>query len=133
MAGGGSPIRGAARQSRRDKQIWAKKSLLIGQLRAFRRGVKGREEPPELGGMAMEAKPDFIRPEPFTALTLQDGQRYFAVVELVRTIEAEIEREASIRRRGRPGLSPRRLLLTRAAHHGRRFSKALAPLVGVEG
>ena len=84
--------------------------------------------------MEPQSLPFSPRPEPFiNPVMLEDAERYYRIVELVRTIEAEIEREAAIRRPGRPGVSRRGLLLTRAAHHGRRFSKALAPLVGVEG
>jgi hypothetical protein len=69
------------------------------------------------------------RPEPFTAQTPIDADAYFAAQEVLRRLQREFEGEMAIRI-GR-GQSRRAAFLARALMHGKRLTRALAPLAGI--
>jgi hypothetical protein len=72
-----------------------------------------------------------IRPRPPLRQTLQDGQRYFALAELLDDLQAQIEQEAAVRGPGRRGFSRRALALNRSLGYGRRMLRLLQPLCGI--
>ena len=80
----------------------------------------------------LRAPSRFIRPEPVTPRTLLDAERYFALSELARVLEAEIEAEARLRAAGQRRLGRREQFLTRTLQHLRRTTHSLAPLAGLE-
>ena len=66
----------------------------------------------------LRAPSKFIRPEPFSPpRSLVDAERYFVLTELARTIEGEIEAEATLRSPGQRGLGRREQFLTRTLQH----------------
>ena len=80
----------------------------------------------------LHAPNKFIPPEPYSPATLIDAERYFALTELARVLEAEIEAEARLRAAGQRRLGRREQFLTRTLQHLRRATHSLAPLAGLE-
>jgi transposase len=80
----------------------------------------------------LRAPSKFIRPEPLTPRTLIDAARYYALTELLRELEAEIEAEARLRSPGQSGLGRREQFLSRTVLHLRRAAHSMKPLAGLE-
>jgi hypothetical protein len=74
----------------------------------------------------------FIRPEPFTPRTLIDAGRYYALAELVRALQADLETEMAQRSPQKRGIGRREQILTRTLQHLRRATYSLKPLAGLE-
>jgi transposase len=74
----------------------------------------------------------YVRPEPFSPRTLIDAARYYALAELMRELEAEIEAEARQRSPGQRGLGRRGQFLARTVQHLRRATHSMKPLCGLE-
>jgi hypothetical protein len=74
----------------------------------------------------------FVRPEPFTPRTLIDATRFYALAELVRTLEGEIEAEARLRSPGQRGRGRREQFLAQTVQHLRRATHSMKPLAGLE-
>jgi hypothetical protein len=80
----------------------------------------------------LHAPNKFIRPEPYSPATLIDAERYFALSELARVLEGEIEAEARLRSPGQRGLGRREQFLTQTLRHLRQAAHSLRPLAALE-